>query len=181
MSRPRGPPRLRHSKGNMATSCGIWRCKSSKRRAEAKLTSSPPARPLYTPAHQSSRALWLLPTTPYWGRHLHHLHSSYHRGLPQWKNSPLQLLLPHQCPSSLLGPKDGTLPQILWRACPWVEPLQRQIWENPPALSSERSHPGTEHSSQAILRHFARTLTCKGGQDEILLKTFLQFHHTRHP
>ena len=29
----------------------------------------------------------------------------------------------------------------------------------PPALSSERSCPGTEHSNQAIPRHFAKTLT----------------------
>ena len=77
MSRPRGPPRPSHSKGNMATSCRIWRCKSSERRAEVKLTSSPPARLLCMPAYQSSRVLWLLPTTFYWGRHLHHLHSSY--------------------------------------------------------------------------------------------------------
>ena len=58
-------PRLRHSKGNMATSCGIWREKSSKRRAEAKLTSSPPARPLCTPARWSSGVLRQLPTTSY--------------------------------------------------------------------------------------------------------------------
>ena len=139
--------RLRHSKGNMATSCKTWSHKSSERRAEAKLTSSPPARPLCTPAHWSSRALWLLLTTSYWGRHLHHLPFSYCRGLPQWKNSLLQLLLPHQCPSSLLGPKDGTLPQIPWRACLWVEPLQSQPLGERPAPSSERSHPGTEHSS----------------------------------
>ena len=123
MSRPGGPPRLSHSKGNMATSYRIWR--SSKRRAEVKLTFSPPPRLLCTPAHQSSRVLWLLPTTFYWGIHLHHLHSSYCKGHPQWRNSPLQLLLPHQCPSSLLDPNDSTLPQILWKAHLWAEPLQR--------------------------------------------------------
>ena len=111
--RPEGPPRLRHSKENMATSCGTWRCKSSERRAEAKLASSPPSRPLCTPVLQSSGALWLLPTTSYQVRHLHHLHSCYCGGLPQWKNSPFWLLISYQCPSSLLGPKDGTLPQIL--------------------------------------------------------------------
>ena len=47
ISRPEGSPRLKHSKENMATSCGIWRCKSSERRVEAKLTFSLPARPLY--------------------------------------------------------------------------------------------------------------------------------------
>ena len=73
MLRPRGPPRQSHSKGNMATSCRIWRHKSSNRRAKVKLTSSLPARPICMPAHWSSRALWLPPTTFYWGRHLHHL------------------------------------------------------------------------------------------------------------
>ena len=32
---------------------------------------------------------WMLPITFYWGRHLHHLHSSYHQGLPQWENRQL--------------------------------------------------------------------------------------------
>ena len=76
-----------------------------------------------------------------------------------WKNCPLQLPLPHQCSSSLLGPKDGTLPQILWRACLWVKPLQRQLWEDPPSPSGKRSHPGIEHSSWAMPRHLAGTLT----------------------
>ena len=66
----------------------------------------------FTTVHQSLKVLWLLPTTSYRGKHLHHLHSPSHRGLPLWKNSPLPLLLPHQCPSSLLGPKDATLHQI---------------------------------------------------------------------
>ena len=123
--RPRVPLRLSHSKGNMATSCGTWRNKSSKRRAEVELTSSLPARPPCTPAHQSLKVLWLLPTTSYWGKHLCHLHLSCCRGLPLWKNSLLPLLLPHQCPSSLLGLKDSTLHQILWRVHLWVEPLQR--------------------------------------------------------
>ena len=149
MSRPRGPPRLSHSKGNMATSCGIWTHKSSERRTEVKLTSPLPARLLCTPAHRSTRALWWLPTTFYWGRHLHHLYSSYCKGLPQLGNSPLHLLLPHQCPSSLLGPKDNTLPQILWRACPWAEPLQRQLWEDP-QLQVARA-PALEQSTQAEL------------------------------
>ena len=143
----------------MATSCRIWRCKSSERRVEAKLTSSPPARLLCTPFYQSSRVPWLLPTTSYWDRHLHHLHLLYCRGLPQWKNSPFKPFLQHQCPSSLLGPKDGTLPQILWRAHLWVEPLQRQLLENPPAPSGKRSHPEKVHSGQATLGHLARTLT----------------------
>ena len=55
---------------------------SSKRRAEVKPTSSLSTRSPCMPAHQSSKALWLFPTTFYWGKHLHHLHSSCHRGLP---------------------------------------------------------------------------------------------------
>ena len=159
MSRPWMPLRQSHSKGNMATSCMIRRCKSSNRRAEVKLTSSPPARLLCTPAHRSSKVLWLPPTTFYWGRHLHHLHSSYCRGLPQCKISPLQLLLPYQFPSSLIDPKDDTPPQIPWRACLWAEPPQRWLWEDLPAPSNKYSHLGTEPSSQAALRHSAETLT----------------------
>ena len=115
---------------------------------------------LCMPAHWNSRALWRLPTTFYWGRHLHLLHSSYCRGLSQWKNNPLQLLLPHQCPSSLLGPKDGTLPQILWRSHLCAEPLCKgDSGRIPPAPSGQKSHPGTEHSSQAAPRHLTETLT----------------------
>ena len=123
MSRPGEPPRLSHSRRNMAMSCRTCRSKSSERRVEVKPTSSLPARLPCAPVHQRSRVLWLLPTTFYWGRPLHHPHSSCCKGLPQWKNSPLHPLLPHQCQSSLLGPKDGTLPQILWRVYLWAEPL----------------------------------------------------------
>ena len=64
--RSRGPLRLSHSKGSMATSCGTWRNKSSERKAEVKPTSSLPVRSPCTPAHQSLQVLWLLPTTFYW-------------------------------------------------------------------------------------------------------------------
>ena len=133
MQRSGGPPRLSYSKENMAKSCGTWRHKSSERKAEVKLTSSLPAKLLCMPAQQSSRACWWLPSTFYWGRHLHLTPLSYHKGPLQWRNSPLQLLLPHQCPSSLLGPKDITLPQILWRACLWVEPCLKTTLEGPPS------------------------------------------------
>ena len=113
MLRSGRPPRPSYSKGNMAKLCRTWRCKSSERRAEAKPTSSPPARPLCMPALRSSRAHWWLSTMSYWGRHLHLIHSPCHKGPLQWRNSLLQLLLLHQCPSSLLGPKDRALPQIL--------------------------------------------------------------------
>ena len=143
----------------METSCGTWRNKPLERRAEVELTSSPPVRSSCTTAHQSLKVLWLLPTTSYWGKHLCHFHSLCHGGLPLWKNSPLLLLLPHQHPSSLLGPKDGTLHQIMWRVHLLVEPLQRLPQKDPPAPKGKRSLPGSEHSSQATPRHLARTLT----------------------
>ena len=40
---------------------------------------------------------------------------------------------PHQCPNSLIGPRDSTLHQILWKACLWVEPLRMLLQEDPPA------------------------------------------------
>ena len=112
-----------------------------------------------TTAHQSLKALWLLPTTSYWGKHLHHLHLPCHRDLPLWKDTSLLLPLPHQCPSSLIGPKDGTPHQILWRVCLWAEPPQRLPQWDFPAPRGERSLPGSEHSSQAAPRHLAGTLT----------------------
>ena len=127
--------------GNMATSCGTWRNKPFKRRAEVKLTSSPPVRSPCTPAHQSLEVLWLLPTIFYWGKHLHCLHLPHYRGLPLWRNSPLLLLLPCQHPSSSLGPEDGTLHQILWRVCLWAEPLWRQHLGRPPSSKRGEVHP----------------------------------------
>ena len=48
--RHRGPLRLSHSTSNMPKLSKTWRNKSSKRKVEAKLTSSPPVRLPYTPA-----------------------------------------------------------------------------------------------------------------------------------
>ena len=143
----------------MATSCGTWRHKPSRRRAEVKPTSSPPARLLCMLAQQSSRALWWLLATFYLDRCLCLTYSSYCKGPPQWRNSLLWLLLLHQCPSSLPGPKDDILPQILWRAWLWVEPHQRWLQKDPPAPSSKGSYPGIEHSSWAMQRYLARTPT----------------------
>ena len=70
-----GPLRPSHSTGNMAKPSETWRNKSSKRKAEAKLTSSPPARLPYMPAQWSSKACWWLLITFCWGRHLHPTHS----------------------------------------------------------------------------------------------------------
>ena len=41
------------------------------------------------------------------------------------EEQPASVAPPTPVTSSLPGPKDDTLPQILWRACPWVEPHQR--------------------------------------------------------
>ena len=75
----------------MATSCRTWRNKLLERRAEAELTSSLPVRSSCTTAHQSLKVPWLLHITSYRGKHLCHPCSPCHRGLPLWKNSPLQL------------------------------------------------------------------------------------------
>ena len=77
------------------------------------------------------KELWLLHITFYWKKHLHHLHSFCHRGLPLRKNSQPQPLLPHQCPNSPQGPKGDILHQSQWGACLWVEPPQRLCWEDP--------------------------------------------------
>ena len=87
----------------------------------------------------------------------------------------------HQWLSSLLGPKDGTLHQILLRACLWVEPLWMQLWEDP-QLQVKRD-PTPEQSTQAkpCRGIWPGLWLGKGGQEGILLKTFLQLHHGGHP
>ena len=75
------------------------------------------------------------------------------------EEQPTPAATPHQHPSSLLGPKDGTLHQILWRPCLWAEPLQRLLWEDPPAPRGKRFPLSSKHSSQAMPRHLAETLT----------------------
>ena len=64
-------------------SCGIWRSKSSERRAEAKPTSSPPARPPYMSAHQQLKGI---------------LAASYHILLGQTPPSPPFVLLQRASP-----------------------------------------------------------------------------------
>ena len=94
------------------------------------MTSSPPVRLSCITVHHSLKVLWLPHITSYWGICFHHLHSSCHRRLLPCKNSQLQPP-PHQCPNDLLGPKDETLCQILWRAHIWAELLQRLPWDDP--------------------------------------------------
>ena len=71
MLRPGGPLRPNHSTGSMAKPSGTWRHMSSERKAEAKLTSSLPARLPYMPAQGSSKVCWWLLITFCWGRHPH--------------------------------------------------------------------------------------------------------------
>ena len=82
MLRSGGPLRTSHSKGNMAKPSESQRNKSSKRKAEAKWTSSPLARLPFMPAQQSSKACWQPLITFCWGRHPHPTHSHYHKGSP---------------------------------------------------------------------------------------------------
>ena len=53
------------------------------------------------------------------------------------RNSLLQQLLLHWCPSSLLGPKGGILPQILYRACLWANHMQYNIRRAPSSKRQE--------------------------------------------
>ena len=57
MLRPRGPPRLSHSTGNMPKPSETWRNKSSERKAGAKPTFSLPVKLPYMPAQQSSKGM----------------------------------------------------------------------------------------------------------------------------
>ena len=68
MLRPGGPPRLSYSRGNMAKSCKTWSCKSSERKADAKVTSSLLARLPYMPAQQNSKVCWWLLTNFFLGQ-----------------------------------------------------------------------------------------------------------------
>ena len=154
-----GPPRPNYSRGNMAKSCETWSSKTSNRKAIAKVTSSLLARLPYMPTWWSSKACWWLPTRFCWGRPLHPTHSPCCKGPPQQRNSLLQQLLLHLCPSSLPVPKGGILCQILWTASLWVEPCTRQPQKSPPAPKDKRSHPGIRHSSRAAHKCSARTRT----------------------
>ena len=159
MLRPGRPHRQSHSRGNMAVSCRTWRSKSSKRRAEVKPTSSLPARLLSTPAQQSSKALWLPPTTFYWGRHLYHPHSSYCRGPSPVEELPASAVPPTPVPKQSPRPKRWDPSPDPVESMSLGGTISTATLGGPPAPSGKRSCPGTEHSSQAMLRHLAETLT----------------------
>ena len=142
----------------MAVSCRTWRNKSLERRAEVKLTSSLPVRSSCTTAHWSIKCPGYFPPHPIGANtSITSIHPTT-EDLP-CRRTPTPAAPPHQHPSSLLGPKDGTLHQILLRACLWVKPLQRLLWKDPPALRGKRFPLGSKHSSQAVLRHLAENLT----------------------
>ena len=92
-------------KGSMAASCRTWRNKSLERRAEVELTSSLFVRLSCTTAHWSLKVPWLLPTTSYWGKHLHCLHFPCHRGLPLVEEQPIPATLPTPAPKQSPRPK----------------------------------------------------------------------------
>ena len=171
MLRPGRPLRPGHSKGNMAKPSETWRTKSSKRKAEAKLTSSLPVRPPYTPAQQSSKACWWLLITFCWGRHQCPSYSPYHKGPPQQSNILPQQLHLHQCPSNPLDPKDGILPQTLWTACLWAEPCPRQPQKSP-QLQAARGPPWNKVLKQSHSEAFR--------QDTDLVKEARKEYFSKH-
>ena len=124
----------------MAVSCRTWRNKSSKRRAEVELTSSPSVKSPCTTALQSLKALWLPPTISYWGKHLHCLHLPCHREPPLWENSSLLLPLPHQCLRSLLGPKKHSSPDHV-ESTPLDGTTPKATVGGPPSSKRQEVHP----------------------------------------
>ena len=154
-----GPLRLNHSKSNMVKPSETWRNKSFKRKAEAKLNSSLPARLPYTPVQQSSKVCWWLLTTFLGGQTpMSHQFTLSQRALPaeeQSAPSAPPVPVPKQSPR----PKRQHPSQILWTACLWVGPCPKQPQKGPPAPNSKMSYLGTRHSSRATWKHSAQTLT----------------------
>ena len=152
------PPRPNYSRGNMAKSCKIWRSKPSDRKATAKVTSSLLARLPYMPTQQSSKACWWLPTRFCWGGPLCPTHSPCYQGPPQWRNSLLQQLPLHLCPSSLPGPKGSIPPQILWTAILQEEPCPRQPQKSPPRSQRQEVLPWNRALKQSNSEVFSQDL-----------------------
>ena len=146
MLRPMGPLRLSHSTGNMAKQSNTWRNKSSKRKAEAKLTSSPPVRLPYNPSSRAQRC-----AAGFLSHFVGACTMSYPFTLPQGTSPAEQQSAPAAPPVPVprqpLGPKGGILLQTMWTACLWVEPHPRQPWKVPP--SSIVRCPTLEQSAQA--------------------------------
>ena len=160
MPRPREPLRLSHSTANMAKPSKTWRNKSSKRKAEAKLTSSPPVRLPYMPAQAELKGM---------------LVASYHILLGQAPTShPFTLsqgaspVEQHVHPSSSSHTSAQAVPQAQkvasfprpcgQHASGW-DHIQGNLRRAPQLQMCKRSHLGTRYSSRATQKHSARTLT----------------------
>ena len=158
MPRPREPLRLSHSTGNMAKPPKTWKNKSSKRKAEAKLTSCLPVRLSYIPAQ--------------WAQDV--LVTSYHILLGQAPTShPFTLLQgasPAEQQSAPAGPPTLVPKQSprTKRQHPSPDPVDsmplgrttsKTTSEGPPASNSKRSHLWTRCSSRAAQKCSAGTLT----------------------
>ena len=156
--RPRGPPSQVTPVANMAKSCKTWRSKSSKRKADAKVTCSLLARLPYMPAGRAQRhAGGFLPSFVGVGLYIPPF-TLLQRTSPV-EEQPAPAAPPAPVPKQSPRPKRWHPPQILWAACLWTEPHPRQPWKSYPAPKGERSHPGIGHSSGDTQKHSARTLT----------------------
>ena len=159
MPRPGGPLRQSHSKGNMAKLSETWRNKSSKRKAEAKLTSSPPVRLPYMLAQWSSKVCWWLLITFWLGQ----APMSHPFILPQGTSTVEQqptpavppVPVPKQSPRSKM--QHPSLDPV--NSMPLGITTSKTTSEGPPAPNGERSHLGTRCSSRATQKHSAGTLT----------------------
>ena len=140
---------MSHSKGSMAASCGTWRNKSSKRRAEVEPTSSLPVKSPCTRAHQSLKVLWLLPTISYCGKHLCHLHSPHCREPPLWAEQLTSAAPPTPVPEQSPRPKRWHPSPDPVESMPLGRTTPKATVGGPPAPRGKRSLPGSEHSSQA--------------------------------
>ena len=148
-AKTQGPLRPNHSTGNMPKPSKTWRNKSSKRKAEAKLTSSPPVRLPYTPAIVEFKGM---------------LVASYHILMGQAPTShPFTLsqgASPAEEPSASAAPPMPVPEQSprLKRWHPSPDPADnmplgrttsKATSEGPLAPNGEKSHLGTRYSSRA--------------------------------
>ena len=157
MQRPREPPRLTHSTGDMPRPSNTWRNKSSKRKAKVRLfplclSSCLTGQSYRTQGHNGSFLSPVNGTSTYVPP-IHFITRS-----PPLSNHLLQQFLLPQCLSVLPGPRGDNPPQTQWMTHLLVGPCPRQPQKGPPAPNSERSHLGTRYSSRAAQKHSAGTL-----------------------
>ena len=119
---------------------------------------------LYNSSLELKSAFWILPTTSYWGKHLHvtSTHPSMQRTSPCGRTANYVCsLLSHWCPNSLIGQKDEhPSPDPVESMPTWWNHFRRLLWEDPPAPRGERPLTGsrTLKPSHANV-HLAKTLT----------------------